>query len=91
MKAMGEVKPNLVILVPLVLEKIYAKMIVPMISKGLLRWALAVPYLNDKIYDQIRKKLVEAFGGCFEEIIVGGAPFNAEVEESVFLSPWAMA
>lgn len=83
-KAMGEVKPNLVILVPLVLEKIYAKMIVPMISKGLLRWALAVPYLNDKIYDQIRKKLVEAFGGCFEEIIVGGAPFNAEVEEFLY-------
>ena len=83
-KAMGEVKPNLVILVPLVLEKIYAKMIVPMISKGLLRWALAVPYLNDKIYDQIRKKLVEAFGGCFEEIIVGGAPLNAEVEEFLY-------
>ncbi len=83
-KAMGEVKPNLVILVPLVLEKIYSKMIVPMISKGMLRWALAVPYLNEKIYDQIRKKLVEAFGGCFEEVIVGGAPFNAEVEEFLY-------
>ena len=81
---MGEVKPNLVILVPLVLEKIYSKMIVPMISKGMLRWALAVPYLNEKIYDQIRKKLIDAFGGCFEEIIVGGAPFNAEVEEFLY-------
>lgn len=83
-KAMGEVKPNLVILVPLVLEKIYSKMIVPMISKGMLRWALAVPYLNEKIYEQIRKKLIDAFGGCFEEIIVGGAPFNAEVEEFLY-------
>lgn len=83
-KAMDEVKPNLVILVPLVLEKIYSKMIVPMISKGMLRWALAVPYLNEKIYDQIRKKLIDAFGGCFEEIIVGGAPFNAEVEEFLY-------
>ena len=83
-KAMGEAKPNLVILVPLVLEKIYSKMIVPMISKGMLRWALAVPYLNEKIYDQIRKKLIDAFGGCFEEIIVGGAPFNAEVEEFLY-------
>lgn len=83
-KAMGEVKPNLVILVPLVLEKIYSKMIVPMISKGMLRWALAVPYLNEKIYDQIRKKLIDEFGGCFEEIIVGGAPFNAEVEEFLY-------
>ena len=83
-KAMNEVKPNLVILVPLVLEKIYNKMIVPMISKGLLRWALAVPLLNDRIYDQIRKKLIEAFGGEFEEVIVGGAPFNAEVEEFLY-------
>lgn len=83
-KAMGEVKPNLVILVPLVLEKIYSKMIVPMISKGMLRWALAVPYLNEKIYEQIRKKLIEAFGGCFEEIIVGGAPFNTEVEDFLY-------
>ena len=83
-KAMNEVKPNLVICVPLVLEKIYSKMLVPMISKGMLRWALAVPGLDKKIYEQIRKKLVEAFGGEFEEVIVGGAPFNAEVEEFLY-------
>lgn len=83
-KAMSEIKPNLVICVPLVLEKIYSKMIVPMISKGMLRWALAVPGLDKKIYGQIRKKLVEAFGGEFEEVIVGGAPFNAEVEEFLY-------
>ena len=83
-KAMSEIKPNLVICVPLVLEKIYSKMIVPMISKGMLRWALAVPGLDKKIYSQIRKKLVEAFGGEFEEVIVGGAPFNAEVEEFLY-------
>ena len=83
-KAMNEIKPDLVICVPLVLEKIYTKMIVPMISKGMLRWALAVPLLDKRIYDQIRKKLIEAFGGRFEEIIVGGAPFNAEVEEFLY-------
>ena len=83
-KALGEIKPNLVICVPLILEKIYSKMIVPMISKGMLRWALAVPYLDKRIYSQIRKKLIEAFGGEFEEIIVGGAPFNAEVEEFLY-------
>ena len=83
-KAMQEIKPHLVITVPLVLEKIYSKMIVPMINKGMLRWALAVPYLDRKIYDQIRKKLIEAFGGCFEEVIVGGAAFNAEVEEFLY-------
>ena len=59
-------------------------MIVPMISKGMLRWALAVPLLDKKIYEQIRKRLVDAFGGNFEEIIVGGAPFNAEVEEFLY-------
>lgn len=83
-KAMSEVKPTLVMTVPLVLEKIYTKMIVPMISKGMLRWALAIPMLDKKIYEQIRKKLVDAFGGSFEEIIVGGAPFNAEVEEFLY-------
>ena len=83
-KAMQEIKPHLVICVPLVLEKIYSKMIVPMISRPRLRWALAVPYLDRKIYDQIRKRLIEAFGGEFEEVIVGGAPFNAEVEEFLY-------
>ena len=83
-KAMAEVKPNVVFTVPLVLEKIYSKMIVPMISKGALRWALAVPYLDRRIYAQIRNKLIEAFGGEFEEVIIGGAPFNAEVEDFLY-------
>ncbi len=84
LKALAEVRPHLVICVPLILEKIYSKIIVPMISQGMLRWALAVPYLDNRIYAQIRKKLVEAFGGEFEEIIVGGAPFNAEVEDFLY-------
>ena len=83
-KAMNEIHPNLVITVPRVLEKIYTKLIVPKISKGMLRWALAVPLLDNRIYDQIRKQLVDAFGGNFEEVIVGGAPFNAEVEEFLY-------
>ncbi len=83
-KAMQEYKPNLVICVPLVLEKIYSKMIVPMISTGMLRWALAVPFLDNQIYSQIRKKLIDAFGGEFEEVIVGGAPFNDEVEDFLY-------
>jgi len=83
-KAMAEVKPNVVFTVPLVLEKIYSKMIVPMISSNRLRWALAVPYLDRRIYAQIRDRLIKAFGGEFEEVIVGGAPFNAEVEEFLY-------
>ena len=81
LKAMAEVKPNLIISVPLILEKIYRKQIVPMLSKGMMRWALAIPLLDRTIYGKIRQKLVDAFGGCFEEIIIGGAPLNKEVEE----------
>ena len=83
-KALAEIKPNLVLCVPLILEKIYSKMIVPMISQGMLRWALAVPYLDNRIYAQIRKRLIEAFGGEFEEVIVGGAALNAEVEDFLY-------
>ena len=79
--AMSQVKPDLVICVPLVLEKIYRKMIQPMLSKNMIRWALMVPFLDNKIYAQIRKKLIEAFGGNFSQIIIGGAPFNKEVED----------
>lgn len=80
-KAMSEVKPNLVICVPLILEKIYKNQILPMISKGTMRWTLAVPFLDSYIYSKIRHKLIEAFGGEFEQVIVGGAPLNHEVEE----------
>ena len=81
LKALNDVRPNLVICVPLILEKIYRKEILPMITKQAMRWALAIPFLDSAICARIRKKLVEAFGGEFEEIIVGGAPLNHEVEE----------
>lgn len=81
LKAMSDVRPNLVICVPLILEKIYRKQILPMITKQAMRWALAIPFLDSAICARIRKKLVEAFGGEFEEIIVGGAPLNHEVED----------
>ena len=81
LKALGEVKPQLVIAVPLILEKIYKNQILPMISKGAMRWTLAVPFLDTFIYSKIRKKLVDAFGGEFGQVIVGGAALNHEVEE----------
>lgn len=80
-KALNEVKPNLVVVVPLILEKIYKNKIVPMITKQAMRWALAIPLLDKAIYNKIRSRLVSAFGGEFEEIIVGGAPLNSEVED----------
>ena len=80
LKALEEVKPNLIICVPLILEKIYRKQILPMLNKRPLKWALNVPLLDSRIYGQVRKKLVDAFGGRFGQVIVGGAPLNAEVE-----------
>ncbi len=80
-KAFAEVKPNLVICVPLILEKIYRKQIVPLLSKRPMRWVLAVPGLDKALYAIICRKLVDIFGGEFEEVIVGGAPLNHEVEE----------
>lgn len=80
-KALNQVRPNLVICVPLILEKIYRKQILPMISRRSMRWVLAIPGLDKAFYSLIRKKLVEAFGGEFEEVIVGGAPLNHEVED----------
>ena len=79
-KALSEVKPNLILCVPLILEKIYKSQILPMISKRPIRWTLAVPLLDTLVYTKIRKKLIDAFGGEFEEVIVGGAALNHEVE-----------
>ena len=81
MKAFEEVKPNLIITVPLVIEKIYKNVIQPTINKRTMRWALSIPLLDGQIYGQIRKKLVDALGGRFKEIIIGGAAMNPEVTD----------
>lgn len=81
LKALSDVRPKLVICVPLILEKIYKNQILPLISKGPMRWTLAVPFLDSLIYSKIRKKLIDAFGGEFNQVIVGGAALNHEVEE----------
>ncbi|WP_321479187.1 long-chain fatty acid--CoA ligase [uncultured Bacteroides sp.] len=81
MKAFEEVKPNLIITVPLVIEKIYKNVIQPLINKKGMKWALNIPLLDVQIYGQIRKKLIDALGGRFKEIIIGGAAMNSEVED----------
>jgi len=81
LSAFGEYKPSLIIAVPLILEKIYKRMIVPVISKKSFALALKIPLLNQVLYSVIRKKLVKAFGGNFIQVVIGGAPLNAEVEE----------
>ncbi|MDR0866371.1 MAG: AMP-binding protein [Candidatus Symbiothrix sp.] len=80
-QAFEEVKPTLVLAVPLILEKIYKKMIQPTLNKRAMKLALSVPILDNQIYAQIRKKLTDAFGGQFRQIVAGGAPLNAEVED----------
>lgn len=81
LKAFQDVKPNLILTVPLILEKIYKKMILPQISKPSVKLALRVPILNRQIYSKIRRKLIDALGGNFCEVIVGGAAMNQEVTD----------
>jgi len=79
--AFAEIKPNVVFLVPLIVEKIYKKQIQPLLARPSMRWVLSIPFLDQTVLSQIRKKLIDAFGGEFSQIVVGGAPLNAEVEE----------
>lgn len=80
MKAFSEVKPTVILSVPLILEKIYKKMLQPQISKTPVSWVLKMPLLNKVVLNKIRETLMNAFGGEFSQIIIGGAPLNAEVE-----------
>lgn len=84
LKAFEEIKPNLILTVPLILEKIYKKMIAPQLNKRAMRLAINVPLLNDRIYAQINKKLTDAMGGRFREVIVGGAAMNQEVADFLY-------
>lgn len=81
LKAFAEVRPNLIICVPLILEKIYRNKLRPVLEKPAISRMLKVPGVNKMVYRKIRNQLIEAFGGQFEEVIVGGAPLNREVEE----------
>ena len=80
LKAFAEVKPTVILSVPLILEKIYKKMIQPQISQAPVSWVLKMPLLDQVVLGKIREKLMSAFGGEFREVIIGGAPLNAEVE-----------
>lgn len=81
LKAFADIRPNLIITVPLILEKIYKKMILPEISRLAVRMALRVPGIRGLIYKKIRDRLTAALGGRFCEVIVGGAAMNEEVTE----------
>lgn len=80
-EAMAEVKPHLVFCVPLIIEKMYKKQILPLLDKNVLKLAMKLPLIESGVNMTIRKKLMDAFGGQFTQVIVGGAPMNAEVED----------
>ena len=80
-EAMKITRPNIVCSVPLILEKVYRKSILPLLEKGPMSIAMRIPLINTAIYSTIRAKLMEQFGGCVEIFIVGGAAINGETEE----------
>jgi long-chain acyl-CoA synthetase len=79
-QAFQEIKPRLILSVPLVIEKIYKTRILPAISRFPTSLLLQVPFLNKLIHRKIRNNLMDVFGGNFEEIVIGGAAFNLEAE-----------
>ena len=81
LQAFADYKPNLVVTVPLIIEKIYKKMILPELEKPVVKIALNIPVVKQKIYAKIRKSLMTAFGDNFRQVIIGGAAFNMEVED----------
>ena len=80
-QAFSEIKPHLVVAVPLIIEKIIKKSILPKLQTPSMKILMKVPIVNDKIRASICQKMIDAFGGNFYEIIVGGAAFNQEVEQ----------
>ena len=91
LKAFSEIKPTIILSVPLILEKIYKKMIVPQIQKPPVSWVLKVPFLDEVVCSKIREQLVQAFGGEFRQMIIGGAPLNPEVEAFLYRIKFPMS
>ncbi len=80
-KAFQDVKPRLICLVPLIMEKIYKKRILPVLESRRVKLMLKIPLLERKIYKKIRSTLIDTFGGNFIEVIIGGAALSKEVED----------
>ena len=80
MQALAEVKPSIVIAVPLVIEKIYKSKVKPVLEKDGIKFLMKMPGLNQVVLNKVKAELTNAFGGEFYEVIIGGAAFNTEVE-----------
>lgn len=80
-EAMKQTRPNIVCSVPLILEKVYRKSILPMLEQAPMSIAMRIPLINTAIYSTILSRLMEQFGGCVEIFVVGGAALNQETED----------
>lgn len=80
LKAFAEIKPKLIITVPLILEKIVRNNVFPKLDRPMMRLMLMLPFLDDYVFGKVRASLMEAFGGNLQELIIGGAPLNPDVE-----------
>ncbi len=81
LQAFAEVKPELVIAVPLIIEKIIKKNVLPKLETPTMKFLLKVPIVSDKIKEKVCEQIKGAFGGNFYEVVVGGAAFNQEIEQ----------
>lgn len=79
--AFQEIRPKVIMMVPLIVEKIYKKKIQPLLATTKMKILLRIPVINKIIYKKIRKSLEDSFGGNFYEMIIGGAALNPEVEK----------
>jgi long-chain acyl-CoA synthetase len=79
-KSFQDIQPRLILSVPLVIEKIYKKKLLPTLQKPIMKVLLNIPGINNILHKKIRAKLVETFGGKFFEIVIGGAALSSEVE-----------
>lgn len=79
-QAFAEIKPTLIIAVPLVIEKIIRKRVFPKIQNNLMKLLLSMPVINTKIHEKIGQEVINAFGGNFHEVIIGGAAFSKDIE-----------
>jgi long-chain acyl-CoA synthetase len=79
-QAFQEVKPTIVVTVPLILEKIYKKQLLPILGKKSMKVLMSLPLIDKAIYNKIKNKLNDVFGGNFKEVVIGGAALNKDVE-----------
>lgn len=81
MEAFAKVRPRYIVTVPLIIEKIIRTRVFPMLEKPLMKLMLMVPYVDEKLLGKIKDRLTESFGGNVQEIIIGGAGLNRDVEK----------